>query len=126
MGGSNRPGSLEHYGVKGMHWGVHKKSAPPSPTGRGSEDFRAVSSHAKKIQKGGTRELNTQELRQLVERMKLEQQYSQMVARKSTIEEGHDKVRKILSYGQTLNNAYTIINGPITKAIIKQMKGESN
>jgi 2'-5' RNA ligase len=111
-------GNLVHYGVKGMHWGAHKNSAP---TGRGSEDTRTIESHNKKIQKGGTRELNTKELREVVERMKLEIQYSQMTAQKSTVERGHDQVKKILALAQTAQTIYSIANGPLVKNISKAL-----
>lgn len=64
---------LEHYGIKGMKWGVHKKSS--SSSAPDSEDVAKVKAAKAKIKTGGTNTLSNKELKALVERMNLEQQY---------------------------------------------------
>lgn len=78
---------LEHYGVKGMKWGVRRspselrraafKRSTPEP----SEDKQAANSFKAKVQKGNTDALSNDELRKLNERMQLEQSYSSLTAK---------------------------------------------
>jgi 2'-5' RNA ligase len=117
---------LAHHGVKGMHWGVRKDgSSASSPTRRtaASADTKQVDAHLKKIATGGTRALNTKELQEVVSRMNLEQQYSKMVAEKSTLDAGHDQVKKALALGQTAHNIYSLVNSPGGKALRKLIVG---
>lgn len=65
---------LEHYGVKGMRWGVRKAS------GGGAKPARNSSTRGSSP---GTRtydakKLNNRELKKVVERMKLEQEYARL------------------------------------------------
>jgi len=106
MGGSGSPpgsgGSVDdvlaHFGVKGMKWGVRKRSSSSSgPTdvvvktkpgkrvstsgGKShpaSEDALRVAVSRQKARKSSTDSLSTKELRELVDRMNLEQQYSKL------------------------------------------------
>lgn len=65
---------MEHYGVKGMHWGVRKRrSADSGPT---SSDATKAKQHATTVKTHGTKALTNQELQQLVTRMNLEQQFT--------------------------------------------------
>lgn len=91
---------LEHYGTKGMKWGVRKKrsvSTGPAPveldarpgqrvtakggSGHNAHDdaIRAVTA-GQKAKRSSTDALSTQELQALVTRMNLEQQYSKLAA----------------------------------------------
>lgn len=58
---------LEHYGKKGMRWGKRKaaRNAGPASTNPGSRTYNS-------------QKLNNQELKKVVERMKLEQQYTEL------------------------------------------------
>lgn len=86
---------LEHYGVKGMKWGVRKR--PRTPVGvtisqqpgkrvrakggenqPASEDAKQVAEYRQKAKRSTTDSLSTKELQTLVNRMNLEQQYSRM------------------------------------------------
>lgn len=86
---------LEHYGVKGMKWGVRKR--PMTPVGvtisqqpgkrvrakggenqPASEDAKQVAEYRQKAKRSTTDSLSTKELQTLVNRMNLEQQYSRM------------------------------------------------
>lgn len=84
---------LEHHGVKGMRWGVRKRvgSRPAfmnrkkKPEER-SEDAARALDYKIRAKQGGSKTLSNKELRDLVERMNLEQQYSTLSAKnKQTI-----------------------------------------
>lgn len=81
-----RPGSsvdevIEHFGVKGMRWGKRKKVSG----GKETADSKNVSSSLAKIKSGGTKALSNVELKAVVERMNLEQQYSKLATHTTTI-----------------------------------------
>jgi len=82
-----------------------------------------VDAHLKKIAAGGTRALNNKELQDIVSRMNLEQQYIRMLNEKSALDSGHDQVKKALSIGQTLSNAYNLSKSPAGKALRKALVG---
>lgn len=79
---------LEHFGVKGMKWGVRKdRSKTKSITGRrvrrqriDSEDYTRV----KPLRKKKPSELSNKEMQDLVNRLNLERQYSQLTKRQPT------------------------------------------
>lgn len=82
--------SLAHYGVKGMHWGVRKKSStgtvvtdrrgtPISKTNsRLNNDAVRTRVNQAIAKKSGTDVLSTKELQDLVTRLNLEKQYDQL------------------------------------------------
>ena len=63
---------LEHFGVKGMRWGVRRKSGPPSG------DAKTADKLSQKVKAGGTKTLTNKQLKQYVERMRLEKQYKEL------------------------------------------------
>lgn len=85
---------LQHFGVKGMHWGVRRRSTVPvevkATTGRvrsktkvssaGGEshpahaDAVAAAAQQQKLKKSGTNALSNKELRDLITRRQLEDQ----------------------------------------------------
>ena len=82
---------LEHYGVKGMKWGVRRseaqlarargalKRSTPEP----SEDKKTTESVRAKISRGNTDALSNAELQKLNERMQLEQKYASLTAKQT-------------------------------------------
>lgn len=82
MGRPNSPGGalaevddfLEHYGVKGMKWGV-RRDRPSVPS---SADAATASRLQGQVKLGGTQSLSNQELQTLVNRMNLESQYTRL------------------------------------------------
>ena len=66
---------LEHYGVKGMHWG-QRKTTSSAPKKKPSVDARAAMKAREKAKVGGKQALSNKELKLLVARMNLEKQYS--------------------------------------------------
>lgn len=90
---------LQHYGVKGMRWGIRKRPVGPSPvvvkidtkakkgqtisTSGGhqqapSDDAVSAAIARRKAQSSGTNSLDNNELQALVKRMNLEQQYAKL------------------------------------------------
>ena len=65
---------LAHFGVKGMKWGVRKDKQPASPDSAKSTAAR------QKAKKEGLHTLSNEEVRAIVDRMQLEQRYSQVAA----------------------------------------------
>lgn len=68
---------LEHFGVKGMKWGVRRASTSASKP-PASEDATRAAMAKTKLKAGGTKALSTKELQDLVTRMNLEQQFARL------------------------------------------------
>ena len=129
-GRSAMSGALSHYGIKGMKWGVRRSDAQlarakSSPRPQLSEDAKNVNRLHEKIETKGTGSLSNQEMRQFLERMNLERQYSQMMSSppgKSAADRGHEQVKKILAYGQTYENVRKFMQTPTGQAVKTGMK----
>lgn len=97
-------GTLEHYGVKGMRWGQRNASPTPVTTvqkinagpraktkvkakgGQASEaspDAVKAAAQKQKLKKSGTAALSNQELRELRDRLQLEEQTKQLAQPKA-------------------------------------------
>ena len=78
---------LEHFGVKGMRWGVRKKQEPVS-TGVAktpmSSDAALTSKIRTKARTSGMSSLSNKELFALNQRLQLERQYSALTALPAT------------------------------------------
>jgi hypothetical protein len=79
---------LEHFGVRGMKWGVRKKarsvdtSVESTAKGRAkSDDAKTAASSLNRSKKQGVGSLSNQELKALNERMNLESSYKQLNAK---------------------------------------------
>lgn len=69
--------ALAHYGIKGMRWGVRRTDKQIARAA--SADHNTASAARDKARKGGVKTLSNAELKTLVERMNLEQQYAKVV-----------------------------------------------
>lgn len=130
-------GSLIHYGVKGMKWGVRRSDAElaraggsggssesrPAPKPKVSADVKAAMAAQRKIAEGGTQTLSNQELQSLLTRMNLERQYRNIASpppgspEKSRVDKGHDTVKKALAYGETIEKVRKFLDTPSGKAV---------
>lgn len=114
---------VKHFGVKGMHWGSRKGSAPSSSASSGprSEDSTRVHGHLATIERHGTQALSNKDLQEVVSRMNLLQQYGNLTGANSkhasSIDKGHDAVKKILAIHGTIGNVQKALNSPLTKSV---------
>lgn len=100
--------SIEHHGVKGMHWGVRSARTP-----------RKQSSESKKVSeliKKKPHELTNKQLKTINERKNLEQNFTRL--NPSTVKKGLLAAGAILSTATLAANFYNIMNGPAGKAAI--------
>jgi hypothetical protein len=108
--------TLEHFGKKGMKWGVRRSPKPGA-----SEDAQRARAYKKTAKRSGSKALSTKELKDLVTRMNLEQQYSRLSQGNSKVEKGRDSVNSILSTGNTINQAVQFANSPAGKMLKQQL-----
>lgn len=137
---------LEHHGIKGQRWGVRRRrgangelvpvttqtnrSGQITKTSGGQnhpthEDARRALTSRQVAASSGTHALSTQELRTLVNRMNLEQQYAQLSSSKSSrakIRNGTSAARDILAVGNTINEAHKFATSPAGKAVASALK----
>ena len=66
---------LEHFGVKGMRWGV-RRSQTVLDRESASDDYKRASEAKAKLKKSGAQSLSNKEMQDLVNRMNLEKQLS--------------------------------------------------
>lgn len=110
---------LEHYGIKGMKWGVRKSDKSSNVSGntvrsskrgkvkgvelsksntnkatRPSDDKTEVSILEKRIKKGSTDSLSNKELEAVVNRKNLEKRYSEVVSK--------EKERGVVGFGRSV------------------------
>lgn len=118
-------GSVSHYGVKGMHWGVRKgdgsggSSSPvkSAPKPRTSEDHKEVSKLQDKLHSGGPQSLSNKELQTVLSRMDLERRYEQAATQKSQIDQGLAASKRVLKVGKTIEDARKFMETPTGKAV---------
>ena len=112
---------LEHFGVKGMRWGVKKSESHSS--GGGSEDHNNATAAAGKAKKGGVKSLSNKELQDMITRMNLEQQYVRLAPPSKgaiVLKKGGQFVGEIL-VGVGKSQASRVLNDQATKLVAKAL-----
>jgi len=105
---SNVENVLEHYGKKGMKWGVRKSRSGPKV----SSDYKQT----KPLRSRKTRELTNKQLKKVNERINLEQNYSRLNPTK--VKKGLNAAKGVLAVATTATTVYTMYNSPAGKAAI--------
>lgn len=115
-------GTLAHWGVRGMKWGVRRSDAAlakaaaargDSPDAiRAQETLRSIRS--KKSLSG----VSDSDLQHLVNRLNLEKRYSEVDP--SSFEKGHKAVKTLLAVGETMNKAVEFGNSPTGKLLLSK------
>lgn len=75
-------GVLEHYGIKGMRWGVRRTRAQLDSDSADAAKKKELQTVVKK-NRGSTDPLSNQELQSLVTRLNLEQQYTSLTTKEN-------------------------------------------
>lgn len=145
---------LAHYGIKGMKWGVRKRSSDSSgDSSSGGKKYRvnpdgsvdvpvtrnsgtgkdvAITPKGKlasddaatkyvvdaRIKALGLDAVTNSELKAYNERLNLERGYKEALAKQpTTFDVGHRKLKKMVSFGKTASEAYTLVNSPAGKSL---------
>ena len=132
---------LEHFGVKGMRWGVTKDKRIPQDVAvrmkpgkklktkggkkfPASEDAIRAAIGKQVARKSTTDALSNAQLREVVQRMQLEQQFSQLGGRTTRLESGKKFLKALVGIGSTVDQAYGMANtGNIGNAFKNSGKG---
>ena len=100
---------LEHFGVKGMKWGVRRKRSP-----RSADAEQHGKASAKKLQ-----QLSDTELRGLVNRMEMERSAKRL--NPNVVTSGHNVVKGMLAAGITANAVIQFAQSPAGRALARQL-----
>lgn len=111
---------LAHFGIKGMKWGKRKAKVtdglPPST------DYENKIFIKKQSRDSGTKSLTNKQLREAIDRMNLENQYSSLNAKTSAKTRGVNAVKGVIAVGGALSSLYALSTSPMAKEIKKQVQ----
>lgn len=110
---------LEHYGVKGMRWGVRRSRGGVKTAKKTSKKPSADFRKAQELKKKGVPHLTNKQLKAVNERMNLEQNFSRMNPSKT--KRGLKAVEAILAVGATANTAIAFSKSPAGQALAKNL-----
>jgi len=110
-----KTGELEHFGVKGMRWGVRRKNVRPSGDAATADKLKS------KLKSGGTKALTNKELKKLVERMNLEKQYKNLAPTPATKKAGKFVADMLLQAGKS--EISRLVVGQAAKQLPKILAG---
>lgn len=142
---------LEHYGVRGMHWGIRNNrkgsSGPQAPEakvnpqtgqadlsrirggkGFGPSDDAKAAARSLTIAKGsGTKALSNHELQALNTRLQMEKAYVKNVPKKEgRVKRGQNFTKTLLSLGKTLNEVSDFANSNVGRGISGVLRGKNS
>lgn len=112
---------LEHYGIKGMKWGV-RRGRDVSARHPPSEDYQKVAGKKTVAKTSGTKALSNTELQEVITRMNLEQQYSRLNPKSTPVRNGQAFVKDALALGATVNAVIAFTRSPAGKAMASGFK----
>jgi 2'-5' RNA ligase len=92
---------LEHYGVKGMKWGVirNRVAGAVKEVYAPSEDAVSAGKHMTKAKFGGVRSLSNKEMRHVIARMELEQRYRDLYGERQYHDEAVSRAKRYAKRG---------------------------
>jgi hypothetical protein len=102
---------LEHYGTKGMKWGVRKSKVPKSGP---SAEAKSAHRHLIKATVSGPQALTNKQLKEVNERLNLEQNFQRLSYNPSKAKQILDTIFKT---GKSVNEAIEFANSPTGKAL---------
>jgi hypothetical protein len=91
---------VEHFGVKGMHWGV-RRPGTGTPSSHVSADHLRAQGVDHLIKAHGVKAASNEDLQALVTRLNLESQHARLTATPGRVERGHSFVRTTLGLTKT-------------------------
>lgn len=123
---------LQHFGVKGMHWGVRrsrggytgKASAAKARLARTKQDPSSDHTEVKTLRKKSLPALSNSELEKLNKRLQLEKTYKELTQSKSRIDKGQKAANRILNIANTAQSAYNLYNSPMAKSVRKLLNSK--
>lgn len=113
---------LVHHGIKGMKWGIRKKSDQSSkkePLEISSDSMNAMKAK-NKLSRKGTQALSNKELQDIITRENLLRQYNRITpAQKSAGSKVYQGIKTTVKYA---NEAYNMYNSPAGKMMRETIK----
>lgn len=109
---------MEHFGVKGMHWGARRADRVNATA---SDDARAAGNALAKVKKSGVHTLSNKELQSMVTRMNLEQQFDRLKSPPKGKQAAKFVADILLSVGK--QEATKFIAGQAAKQVAKTLAG---
>lgn len=116
--------TLEHAGVKGMKWGVRRKERSKLKQGP-SDDAKTAHKALVKSKISGVEALSNKELKNLNERLNLEQSYARLSYNPGKLKKGLDTVTGLLKAGNTVNEAVKFAESPVGKKMAASIGAKS-
>lgn len=108
---------LAHYGVRGMRWGITKKSG--SGKRKQASDDHA---NARVLKKQKTKNLTNDELKTLTKRLQLETSYKRLDP--GVVEKGLKVVKDLTYAGTTVAALYAVSKTPLGMDVTKAVKSK--
>ena len=96
---------LEHFGIKGMKWGVRRSTSGGGGHPISSDAAKAIQLRGV-VGAHGVHALSNTELQHLVTRLNLEQQHARLSPESNNVKKGHEFVKTALSISKTGLDAY--------------------
>lgn len=107
---------LEHFGVKGMQWGVRRRVGSDGRV-KGPREA-AESKKTRELRKRNVRTLTNKQIETVNKRRNLETKFSQLNPTK--MDKGKQVVKGIMGTAGTGIAAYNMVNSPAGKALIER------
>ncbi len=117
--------TLQHYGIRGMKWGVRRFQNPDgSLTPAGKERYRKKGYSydyitARSLKGKGYKKLNDRELKRVVNRLDFEKRFRELSVNEYA--KGMEVAKLILSAGTTIAGIYGLSQSPLGKAMKKRL-----